>query len=104
VLFYPAGSTTATRVYGQGGDFTTNTINKGGISADSLSFPRGLALDSGGNLYVGDAGNHRVLFYPAGEHDRHARLRAGRRLHHQRQQQGRHQRQQSLHDPGRCRG
>jgi sugar lactone lactonase YvrE len=66
VLFYPAGSTTATRVYGQLGSFTTNTINKGGISADSLSFPRGLALDSGGNLYVADAGNSRVLFYLAG--------------------------------------
>jgi sugar lactone lactonase YvrE len=66
VLFYPAGSTTATRVYGQSGSFTTNTCNQGGVSADSLCFPRGLALDSGGNLYVGDTGNHRVLFYPAG--------------------------------------
>ena len=66
VLFYPAGSTTATRVYGQGGSFTTNTCNKGGLSANSLCLPRGLALDSRGNLYVGDTGNARVLFYPAG--------------------------------------
>ena len=36
VLFYPSGSTTATRVYGQGGSFTTGTANKGGISANSL--------------------------------------------------------------------
>jgi sugar lactone lactonase YvrE/uncharacterized protein (DUF2345 family) len=66
VLFYPAGSTTATRVYGQGGSFTTNTENNGGVSANSLGQPYGLALDSSGNLYVGDYQNNRVLFYPAG--------------------------------------
>jgi len=66
VLFYPAGSTTATRVYGQGGSFTTNTANKGGISANSLYQPQGFAMDSSGNLYVADYGNSRVLFYPAG--------------------------------------
>ena len=66
VLYYPAGSTTATRVYGQLGSFTTNTQNNGGISANSLSAPYGVALDSSGNLYVADAGNCRVLFYPAG--------------------------------------
>jgi hypothetical protein len=65
VLFYPAGSTTATRVYGQGGSFTSNTANNGGISANSLSAPEGIALDSSGNLYVADQ-NNRVLFYPAG--------------------------------------
>jgi sugar lactone lactonase YvrE len=66
VLFYPAGSTTATRVYGQGGSFTTNTANNGGISANSLDLPSGGALDSSGNLYVADTVNSRVLFYPAG--------------------------------------
>jgi sugar lactone lactonase YvrE len=66
VLFYPAGSTTATRVYGQGGSFTTNIGNKGGVSANSLSAPEGIALDSSGNLYVADQSNNRVLFYPAG--------------------------------------
>ena len=54
VLYYPAGSTTATRVYGQGGSFTTNTANKGGISANSLYYPHGVALDGSGNLYVAD--------------------------------------------------
>ena len=66
VLFYPAGSTTATRVYGQGGSFTTAGNNQGGISANSLSAPYGVAVDSSGNLYVGDSGNNRVLFYQAG--------------------------------------
>ena len=66
VLFYPAGSTTATRVYGQNGSFTTNIANNGGISANSLSVPYGVAVDSSGNLYVSDTGNNRVLFYPAG--------------------------------------
>jgi hypothetical protein len=40
VLFYPSGSTTATRVYGQLGSFTTNTANNGGISANSLYDPQ----------------------------------------------------------------
>jgi sugar lactone lactonase YvrE len=66
VLFYPSGSTTATRVYGQGGSFTTNTPNKGGVSANSLDEPEGVALDSSGNLYVGDTYNNRVLFYSPG--------------------------------------
>jgi hypothetical protein len=38
-LFYPSGSTTATRVYGQLGSFTTNIPNDGGISANSLFYP-----------------------------------------------------------------
>src|ERR1700688_305735 len=66
VLYYPPDSTTATRVYGQSGSFSTNTANNGGISADSLSLPWALALDPTGGLYVGDTGNHRVLYYPAG--------------------------------------
>ena len=66
VLFYPAGSTTATRVYGQNGSFTSTTANLGGISADSLNNPYPVAVDSSGNLYVGDGNNNRVLFYPAG--------------------------------------
>lgn len=66
VLYYPSGSTTASRVYGQLGSFTTNAANNGGVSADSLNAPTGLALDASGNLYIADSVNHRVLFYPAG--------------------------------------
>src|ERR1017187_93078 len=66
VLFYPSGSTTATQVYGQFGGFTTNTANLGGLSASSLNFPSGVALDSSGNLYVADYVNNRVLFYLSG--------------------------------------
>jgi len=69
VLYYPAGSTTATRVYGQP-DFTARGLhpgcNTGGVSATSLCEPRDLVVDSQGNLYVEDDGNGRVLYYPAG--------------------------------------
>src|SRR5271168_4156556 len=57
---------TAGVVYGQGGSFTSGKGNKGGVSANSLYGPNGIALDSGGNLYVADSYNSRVLFYPAG--------------------------------------
>jgi uncharacterized protein (TIGR03437 family) len=33
-------------------------------SRTSLASPKGIALDSGGNLYVADSGNNRVLRYP----------------------------------------
>jgi hypothetical protein len=71
VLYYPPDAdgiaqTTATRVYGQGGSFTTNTANKGGISANSLSNPEGVTVDSNGNVYIADNVNNRVLYYPAG--------------------------------------
>lgn len=66
ILFYAAGETTPTRVYGQSGSFTTNFGNKGGLSANSLLFPEGITLDRNGNLYVADRNNNRVLFYLAG--------------------------------------
>ena len=61
-----AQSTTADVVYGQLGSFTTRTVDKGGVSANSLAAPETATLDSSGNLYVGDSENSRVLFYPAG--------------------------------------
>ncbi len=67
ILYFSTGSTTATRVYGQNGSFTTNTQNNGGRSANSLQFPfLGLALDSSNGLYVSDSFNNRVLYYPSG--------------------------------------
>jgi len=64
VLYYPAGSTTATRVYGQP-NFTSRQCNTSGVSAISLCGPSHLTIDSQGNLYVDDEGNSRVLYYPA---------------------------------------
>ncbi|MBP8273143.1 MAG: VCBS repeat-containing protein, partial [Acidobacteria bacterium] len=66
VVYFSAGATTATRVYGQSGSFTSATSNNGGLSANSLSYARGVAVDANDNLYIVDGGNHRVLFYPAG--------------------------------------
>jgi Ca2+-binding RTX toxin-like protein len=53
----------ADRVFGQGGSFTSNTCNLGGVSASSLCVPQGVALDGAGNLYVADTGNKRALEY-----------------------------------------
>ena len=66
VLFYPSNSTTATKVYGQSGSFTTNLDNNGGaVSATTLNRPAYVTLDSTGALYVADGGNNRVLYYPS---------------------------------------
>jgi hypothetical protein len=56
---------TADRVFGQPG-FTSSTINNGVLSAHSLNFPTGVALDAQsaqGNIYVGDGRNNRALEY-----------------------------------------
>ncbi|MBN2159386.1 MAG: NHL repeat-containing protein [Spirochaetes bacterium] len=63
VLYYTGTSTTASRVYGQFGSFISNTLNNGGISADSLFRPNGLAVAANG-LYISDHQNNRVLYYP----------------------------------------
>jgi DNA-binding beta-propeller fold protein YncE len=63
VLFFPFGSTSATRVYGQQGLFNSSTPNNGGVTANSLNQPTGLALDSLGNLYICDSSNNRVLLF-----------------------------------------
>ncbi|MFZ0244129.1 MAG: hypothetical protein WAL68_00455, partial [Candidatus Binatus sp.] len=60
-----SGDTTADIVFGQGGLFTTNTCSNGGVSADSLCEPEGLALDASSNLYVADVNPSRVLEYLA---------------------------------------
>lgn len=49
----------ADRVLGQA-DFTTTAS---GLTASTLNLPRGVWVDSEGNLWVADMGNHRVLRY-----------------------------------------
>jgi len=62
VFFDPLhGDTSADLVFGQEGDFTTGVMNKGGVSAMSLNYPMGLAIDTNDALYVVDSDNHRVL-------------------------------------------
>ena len=56
--------TTADRVFGQGGSFTSAACNTGGqVTASTLCSPRGVAIDTSGNLYVADTTNNRVLEY-----------------------------------------
>lgn len=50
----------ATVVLGQT-SMSGSAANAGGLSASSLSNPRGIAFDSSGNLWVADSGNNRVL-------------------------------------------
>lgn len=63
VLYFSGTSTTASRVYGQLGSFSSSAANNGGISANSLSGPQGVFADASG-VYIADFGNNRVLFYP----------------------------------------
>lgn len=63
VLHFPLGSTTADRVYGQGGSFTSNSS---GTSATAINHPSAVKVDSGGGIYVADLGNTRVLHFPSG--------------------------------------
>jgi hypothetical protein len=63
VLLFSAGATRASMVFGQGDDFTANTPNNGGVSADSLALPLGVAVDRDDNLYIADRDNERVLFF-----------------------------------------
>lgn len=60
------GDTTADRVFGQDEAFNKDACDGSdgrSVSADSLCSPAGVAVDETGNLYVGDAGNNRVVAY-----------------------------------------
>ena len=51
-------------MFGQTFSFTTNNCNNAGVvNADALCGPRGLALDSSGDLFLADSDNSRVLEY-----------------------------------------
>jgi NHL repeat len=54
---------TAMWVFGQGGNFTTNAANAGGVGPNGLDSPQGVVVDGNGNLYVVDAGNNRALIF-----------------------------------------
>jgi sugar lactone lactonase YvrE len=56
-----AGDTTADRVFGTCGSFTSYACNT--IDANSLASPLGVAVDSSGHLYVDDGEDNRVLEY-----------------------------------------
>jgi hypothetical protein len=62
-FYNPLGDATADRVFGQGGSFTSGVCNLGGLSAQSLCNPNGVSMDAGGNVYVSDTNNLRVLIY-----------------------------------------
>jgi sugar lactone lactonase YvrE len=53
----------ASKVFGQGGVFNTGTANKGGLSATSLNFPQGIAVDKANSVYIVDKSNNRTLKY-----------------------------------------
>jgi len=69
LYFANDGNMTADKVYGQFGDFTTHISNNDGQgnsgkpSADSLSMPTAVGVDSQGGLYIADRDNHRVLYF-----------------------------------------
>jgi hypothetical protein len=57
-----ANGAPADRIIGQP-DAGATGCNTGGVGAGTLCFPRGLAVDSLGNLYVADTNNHRALLF-----------------------------------------
>jgi hypothetical protein len=59
----PLTNTTADRVFGQSGSFSTGGFNQGGLSANSLGDFNGIGVDAAGDLYVADSNNSRALEY-----------------------------------------
>lgn len=69
LYFANDGDSIADKVYGQFGDFNAHISNNNGngnsgrASADSLSMPTAVGVDSQGGLYITDRDNHRVLYF-----------------------------------------
>ncbi len=61
--FDQASDFAAATVFGQAGSFVTSGANEGGLSADSLDSPQGVAIDATGNLFVADVNNNRALVF-----------------------------------------
>lgn len=69
LMFPPGDKAVAAMVWGQA-DFSTNQANAGAsplASASSLSGASDVKVDAGGNLFVADTVNNRVLCFPAGQ-------------------------------------
>ena len=60
---FPCVGGSANLVFGQGGIFTTNSCDAGGVTANTLCFPVGVAADTSNNLYIVDESENRVLEY-----------------------------------------
>ncbi len=60
---HQASDFAAFAVFGQAGSFITNIANQGGIGANSLDSPQGVAIDASGNLFVADGNNNRALIF-----------------------------------------
>src|SRR5258708_2315504 len=60
---HQASDFAAFAVFGQLGSFVTNIANQGGIGANSLDSPQGVAIDASGNLFVADGNNNRTLVF-----------------------------------------
>ncbi len=59
VLKWLNGASTVTTVAGSASGVSGSTVNY-------LSVPRDVELDSSDNVYIADAANHRVVFWPVG--------------------------------------
>jgi uncharacterized protein (TIGR03437 family) len=62
VLEFPSVNSPAMRVYGQPN--FTSSVASALVSAQTLTSPQGVAVDSAYNLYVADTGANRVLIFP----------------------------------------
>lgn len=83
VLYIPvlrdprSSSRTPRLILGQLDLLSSREWNRDGVSALSLAFPRGMGVGSGGNLFVADFDNHRVLVFRKGERTAHCVIGQG---------------------------